>query len=51
MSPEEFVVKYMALVDAFAAMDQGDRERLVVAFEEHRARQATLIERFLGRPA
>ena len=50
MTPEAFVAQYMALVDAYVAMTQEEKEAVSTAFVKDRSRREGWVVRFRGGP-
>jgi hypothetical protein len=50
VSAEEFVAQYMALVDAYVAMSQEEKEQVSAAFVKDRSRREGWVVRFRGGP-
>ena len=48
MSPEEFVLRYVGLVEVYNSMSDEDKEAVTTEFVRYRAVQEQWVSRFVG---
>lgn|GEM_PF-2572377 len=50
MTPEEFVLRYVGLVEVYNAMSDDDKEAVTTEFVRYQAVKEEWVTRFVGNP-